>query len=183
VAPSPLSSTSGIPPVSSSRERIVDSASRRPVSPPSSATPAAGSPPSLGRSSLPSEALDAADRALEAMGRFRRAEAALTKGDHASAEAFAEEAIALDPEPVEYRATLAWIRAQSSAVEQLPSIVGAMTDLLVEHPDHARVLLYRARLLRRQGRIREAIADYEAHLRVRPKSKEALAELEAIRPA
>jgi len=129
----------------------------------------------------PADALDAAERALDAMTSFREGEAALLKGDAALAERKVLEAYELDPEPVDYRAVLGWIRAQGTPVDGLAPIIGLMTDLLVEHPDHPRVLLYRARLLRRQGRVREAIADYETHLKFSPKSKEALAELKALK--
>lgn len=176
LAASPLSST-GVPPVSSSRERLSEGARRVPSS---SGTPAA-SPASSAQGSTSADALDQADRSLEAMGRFRMAEAALVKGDFLTAESLVREAVALDGEPIDYRATLVWISSQSTPTERLADPLDAMTDLLVEHPEHPRVLLYRARLLRRQGRTREAIADYEAHLKVSPKSKEALAELKALR--
>jgi HD-GYP domain-containing protein (c-di-GMP phosphodiesterase class II) len=176
----PRSSGTGMPPVSSSRERMVDAVSSRrgAFPPPSSRTAGSAGMPPLG---APADALDAAERALDAMTSFREGEAALLKGDAALAERKVLEAYELDPEPVDYRAVLGWIRAQGTPVDGLAPIIGLMTDLLVEHPDHPRVLLYRARLLRRQGRVREAIADYETHLKFSPKSKEALAELKALK--
>lgn len=178
LAASPLSST-GVPPVSSSRERLTESARARAL-PSSSGTPAVAPASSLPVSS-PADALDQADRSLEAMGRFRLAEAAVVKGDFLTAESLAREAIELDSEPIDYRAMLVWVRSQSTPTERLAEPLDALTDLLVEHPEHPRTLLYRARVLRRQGRTREAILDYEAHLAVSPKSKEALAELKALR--
>lgn len=180
---SPMSSATGVPPVSSSRERMTESARRgfNLTQSGQMATSASAAPPNVSRPITPSDALDAADRALEGMGAFRRAELAAAKGDFVSAEVLAEEAIALDPEPVDYRALLAWVHAQSSGPEQLPDMIATLSELLVGHPDHPRVLLYRARLYKRQGALGEAIADYEAHLRVSPKSREGLAELNALR--
>ena len=105
----------------------------------------------------------------------------MAKGDFDTAEGLVVDACDFDPEPIDYRAALIWIRAPGAPAEAVGAPIGALTDLLVELPAHPRVLLYRARLLRRQGRVREAIADYEEHLRVNPKGKEAAAELKALR--
>lgn len=181
------------PPASASFPPQEGSSGSRNAPPPSRERPpesskSAGAPPSSRtpnsvreRARMASDALDAADRALSAMSSFRSAEAAMAKGDFDTAEGLVVDACDFDPEPIDYRAALIWIRAQGAPAEAVGAPIGALTDLLVELPAHPRVLLYRARLLRRQGRVREAIADYEEHLRVNPKGKEAAAELKALR--
>jgi len=123
-----------------------------------------------------------AERALEAMTHFRLAESALQRNDLAQAERLAARAMTSDPDQVDYAALHVWIRATAagdddSAIEGIQTL----TRLLARDADNERVLLHRGRLLKRVGRLREALRDLERLSSLNPRNKEAASELRALK--
>ena len=59
----------------------------------------------------------------------------------------------------------------------------SLTRLLAREADNERVLLHRGRLLKRVGRIREALRDFERVAAVNPRNKEAASEIRALKRA
>jgi len=123
-----------------------------------------------------------AERALEAMTHFRLAESALQRNDLAQAERLAARAVTSDPEQVDYAALHAWIRAtvagdDDAAIEG----VQTLTRLLLQEADNERVLLHRGKLLKRVGRMREALRDLERVAYLNPRNREAASEIRAIK--
>jgi hypothetical protein len=121
-----------------------------------------------------------AERALEAMTDFRLAEAALQRGDLASAEALSEKAVEGDPGQSEYRALLVWVRSQSRPNE-LSAFVGEFDLLLADDPANERAHFYRAKLLKALGRAVDALAGFEDVLALNPQHREAATEVRVLR--
>ena len=121
-----------------------------------------------------------AERALEAMTDFRLAEAALQRGDLASAEALSEKAVEGDPGQSEYRALLVWVRSQGRPNE-LSAFVGEFDLLLADDPANERAHFYRAKLLKALGRAVDALAGFEDVLALNPQHREAATEVRVLR--
>jgi HD-GYP domain-containing protein (c-di-GMP phosphodiesterase class II) len=123
-----------------------------------------------------------AERALEAMTHFRLAESALQRSDLPQAERLAARAMASDPEQVDYAALHTWIRATAAGDEDA-AIEGiqTLTRLLLQESDNERVLLHRGKLLKRVGRMREALRDLERVAHLNPRNREAANEIRAIK--
>ncbi len=121
-----------------------------------------------------------AERALEAMTDFRLAEAALQRGDLASAEALSEKAVEGDPSQSEYRALLVWVRSQGRPNE-LSAFVGEFDLLLADDPANERAHFYRAKLLKALGRAVDALAGFEDVLALNPQHREAATEVRVLR--
>ncbi len=123
-----------------------------------------------------------AERALEAMTHFRLAESALQRNDLAQAERLAARAVTSDPDQVDYAALHTWIRAtvagdDDAAIEGIQTL----TRLLLQEADNERVLLHRGKLLKRVGRMREALRDLERVAHLNPRNREAASEIRSIK--
>jgi tetratricopeptide (TPR) repeat protein len=129
----------------------------------------------------PSEVTNA-ERALEAMTSFRLAESALQRNDLVQAERLAARAVTGDPEQIDYVSLHVWIHAtlagdDDSAIEAIQTL----TRLLAQEADNERALLHRGRLLKRVGRLREALRDLERVAALNPRNKEAAGEIRALK--
>jgi tetratricopeptide (TPR) repeat protein len=118
---------------------------------------------------------DTAERALQAMTDFRLAETAMQRNDLQMAERLARRALDQDPHQAEYRAAVEWLRAMN-APASLGEAIEALGNMLEKDPTHERTLLYRARLLKKAGRVRDALRDFEAILAQNPRHSEAASE-------
>jgi tetratricopeptide (TPR) repeat protein len=123
---------------------------------------------------------EAAERALQAMTDFRLAETAMQRNDLKMAERLARRALEQDPEQVEYGAAVEWLRAMN-APAALGEAVDALGKMLEKDPSHEKALLYRARLLKKSGRTRDALRDFEAILMANPRHAEAASESRHLR--
>jgi tetratricopeptide (TPR) repeat protein len=129
----------------------------------------------------PSEVTNA-ERALEAMTSFRLAESALQRNDLVQAERLAARAVTGDPEQIDYVSLHVWIHAtlagdDDAAIEAIQTL----TRLLAQEADNERALLHRGRLLKRVGRLREALRDLERVAALNPRNKEAAGEIRALK--
>jgi len=122
-----------------------------------------------------------AERALEAMTDFRLADAALQRGDLASAEALAEKAVEGDPGQAEYRSLLIWVRSQGRPNE-LAEFVHEFDLVLADDPACERAHFYRGKLLKALGRHVDALASFEDVLTLNPQHREAATEVRTLRP-
>jgi tetratricopeptide (TPR) repeat protein len=129
-----------------------------------------------------SSEIDNAERALEAMTHFRLAESALQRGDFDQAERLAGRAAATDPEQADYLALHAWARAAGSATEDIAyESLEVLSRLLSIESDNERALLYRGKLNKRIGRLRDAVRDLERLVQINPRQREAATELRLLK--
>jgi hypothetical protein len=129
----------------------------------------------------PSSELAEAEAALEAMTNFRLAETALQRGDIPGAEKLASKAVNGDPSQSEYRVLLAWIRAMGSSPNAIDEAISVLGKVIEEDADNERALLYRGKLYKRGGKLREAQHDFNALLSVNPQHREAASELRLMK--
>jgi len=123
-----------------------------------------------------------AERALQAMTDYRLAETALQRSDLKMAERLAAKAAESEPDQVEYAALLVWIRAaKATSAAGTVEAIDALRALLEKDPANERVLLYRGRLYKRAGKLREALRDFDAILAANPRHAEAASEARLIR--
>jgi tetratricopeptide (TPR) repeat protein len=139
-------------------------------------TPAAPPPPAAVR-----EDVSGAEKAIQAMTDFRLAETALQRGDPKTAERLAARAVEGDPSQTDYPALLAWVRAMSGAPAAVNDAIGALTQLLARDARSERALHYRGQLLKRAGRARDALRDFERILETNPHHREAASEVRVLR--
>jgi len=173
----PVTRPAGGPPPSSR--------SRQVAAPPSGSGAARGAgAPGSSRSDafdIDDEGLADAEAALEAMQSFRSAEAALQRGDMASAERLAQKAVDGDPSQADYVTLLAWIRAHAGGGGAVESAIMTMTRVLSDDPSNERALLYRGKLYVRANRVADAAADFNELLAANPQHREAAAELRQLK--
>jgi tetratricopeptide (TPR) repeat protein len=129
----------------------------------------------------PDDENDEAERALEAMVDFRKADAALERNDLATAEQFAKKAVRGDPENAEYRALVAWLAALSGARESAKEALAELTLVLKDDAFCERALLYRGKLFKKENRNVEALRDFMTVLELNPRSNEAASEVRFLR--
>jgi tetratricopeptide (TPR) repeat protein len=98
---------------------------------------------------------------IQAATSFQKAEVLLKKHMLAAAELEATRALEGDPEQADYLALLAWIKANKPDSEtQLPQILDQLNQAIQMEPENERIRCYRAQVLSRLGRQREALADF-----------------------
>jgi tetratricopeptide (TPR) repeat protein len=130
------------------------------------------------------ERIKSNDPKLEATGNFRLAERALRDEDLAGAERYAQNALEGNPDHPDFVALLAWVRALSGAIPP-EEAVRTMSKILIEDPSNERSLFYRAKLLWRMNRLREALHDFTELLAANPHNaaaQEEMTELKAQMP-
>jgi HD-GYP domain-containing protein (c-di-GMP phosphodiesterase class II) len=129
----------------------------------------------------PEEAPDEAERALEAMGDFRKADTALQRNDLVMAERLAKKAVEGDPENAEYRSLVSWLTALSGKKESVKEALHGLNEILKDDALCERALLYRGKLLKKESRNSEALRDFMTVLDVNPKNNEAASEVRLLR--
>jgi tetratricopeptide (TPR) repeat protein len=109
---------------------------------------------------------------------FQKAEVLFKKRMFAAAELEAKRAHDDDPEQSDYLALLAWIQANKpNADSQLPQILDTLNLAVKMGPENEKNRFYRAQVLSRLGRHREALADYRFVVSKNPHHIDALREL------
>jgi hypothetical protein len=124
---------------------------------------------------------ESSERALQAMSDFRKADAAMQRGDLEFAEHLVSRAMASDPAQPDYPALLAWIRSFAKRPTALADAVAALGHVLRLNPGCELALLYRGRLHARANRLGLALKDFEAVVAANPAHREAQSEARLIR--
>jgi curved DNA-binding protein CbpA len=115
---------------------------------------------------------------LHAATSFQKAEVLFKKRMFAAAELEAKRASEDDPEQADYLALLAWIRANKPNMEaQYPQVLEQLNEAVKMAPESAKNRFYRAQVLSRLGRHREAVADYRFVVSKNPHHIDALREI------
>jgi hypothetical protein len=122
-----------------------------------------------------------AERALRSMEDLRLADAALNRGEVATAQRLAESAVAGSPEDPDARALVAWLRSVGGQAQAIAYSMAELGRILDDDPTHERSLLYRGRIHKRSGKAREAKVDFESLLEINPRHNEAASELRLLR--
>jgi hypothetical protein len=112
---------------------------------------------------------------------FVAAQEALKRGDLVRAERLIRQAIENDPDSIDYAALLAWIGASSSRPNAAMDSIAALTNLIRRDAKNELALLYRAKLLRRMGKVEQALHDLEQLLSLNPEHREAQGEARLLR--
>ncbi|HEX2881130.1 MAG TPA: DnaJ domain-containing protein [Polyangiaceae bacterium] len=120
---------------------------------------------------------------LQAAGQFHKAQIMAKRHDFAAAEALAREAFDIDPTQLEYGAFYAWVAAQNpqrkeKGFEELLVLLNRAID---DNKDSAQLRFYRATVLKRAGRINEAIKDFSFVCENDPHNFEARSELRVFK--
>lgn len=126
-------------------------------------------------------------RIVDAAFEFQKAEILLKKGDLAGAEALATTAVQADPEQPEYLATLAWIQFQrrppppgfqaGQETNHWDDLLRVLDAVLTKEPRYERGVFYRATMLKRAGRGKQAMVDFRLAAELNPRNTDALREV------
>ncbi len=181
VAPTPPASSRAVapPPPPSARDMV-------PPAPPSmrDVPPAPTSSRDLGQSPPPVSSVrelpPMSHRSREALGELRQAESFLQKKDFVAAEEHARRGMKLDPDHAEPAAFVEWVLVMAGKQTPAQAIVG-ISDVLQRDPNSVRARVLRAKLLKRENKIHDAIADLELALRAEPDHKDAKNELQLLK--
>ena len=115
---------------------------------------------------------------IHAATSFQKAEVLLKKRMLAAAELEAKRAHESDPEQADYLALLAWIQASKPNSEmQLPHVLDQLNQAVKMDPESEKTHFYRAQVLSRLGRQREAVSDYRFVVSKNPHHIDALREI------
>jgi len=98
-------------------------------------------------------------RVLKATTAFQKAEVLLKRGNLALAEKEAQSAFENDPSQADHIALHVWIQAQKPAAD-LTALAVQLEKATKTEPNNLRVRWYRGQLLKRMGRLREALHDF-----------------------
>jgi DnaJ domain len=98
-------------------------------------------------------------RVLKATTAFQKAEVLLKRGNLALAEKEAQTAFEHDPSQADHVALHVWIQAQKPSAD-LTSLAVQLEKAAKTEPNNLRVRWYRGQLLKRMGRLREALHDF-----------------------
>jgi curved DNA-binding protein CbpA len=120
---------------------------------------------------------------LQAAGQFHKAQIMAKRHDFAAAEALARDAFEGDPAQLEYGAFYAWVAAQNpqrkdKAFDELVVLLNRAID---DNPENPQLRFYRATVLKRAGRINEAIKDFSFVCENDPHNLEAKSELRVFK--
>jgi hypothetical protein len=116
---------------------------------------------------------------IEAIAMVRRAEQALSAKDIDGAKNIAERALALDRNAAAVRAFWAWVRMLSGELKPAVAIEEVDQALAIDQ-SCLPARLYHAKLLKREGRLHEAMRDLEMVLAAEPEHREAKNELRVL---
>jgi curved DNA-binding protein CbpA len=116
---------------------------------------------------------------LQAAGQFHKAQIMAKRHDFAAAEALAHEAFQIDPTQLEYGAFYAWVAVQNPQRKEkgFDELMVLLNRAIDDNPDSAQLRFYRAGVLKRAGRINEAIKDFTFVCENDPHNLEAKSEL------
>ncbi|HXK20465.1 MAG TPA: DnaJ domain-containing protein, partial [Polyangiaceae bacterium] len=98
-------------------------------------------------------------RVLKATTAFQKAEVLLKRGNLALAEKEAQTAFENDPSQADHVAIHVWIQAQKPGAD-LTALAVELEKAAKAEPNNLRVRWYRGQLLKRMGRLREALQDF-----------------------
>ncbi|HEX2874633.1 MAG TPA: DnaJ domain-containing protein [Polyangiaceae bacterium] len=113
---------------------------------------------SLATGDTPDEA-EQVHKVLKATTAFQKAEVLLKRGNLALAEREAQIAFENDPSQADHVALHVWIQAQKPGAD-LVDLAVQLEKAAKSEPNNLRVRWYRGQLLKRQGRMREALQDF-----------------------
>ena len=117
-------------------------------------------------------------RVLRAAGSFQKAEVLFKKRMLAAAELESNRALEDDPEQPDYLALYAWIQSCKSDTEaRLPELLKMVSDAVTRNPASEKNRYYRVQLLKRLGKIDEAVADCRIIVDKNPHHVDALREI------
>lgn len=185
-APPPQSTQDIAPPPPSARQvpQHAQSTPYIPEPPPSvpasAAQPVAPSPPAPPVAPAPVPVASLSARTQDAIKELRGAEQALSRKDIGGAERVMKRAIQLDPDHPEIVAFNAWVQVMAGKKTPGEGIV-ALTQAIAKDPSCTRAYLFRAKLLKRDNKLREAATDFDAVLKREPDNKEAKSELNLLK--
>jgi curved DNA-binding protein CbpA len=116
---------------------------------------------------------------LHAAGQFHQAQILAKKHDFAAAEALAYQAFQEDPTQLEYGAFYAWAAVQNPQRKEkdFDGLIGLLNHAVADSKDNVQLRYYRAVVLKRAGRLQEAIKDFHFVHEVDPKHVEAAREI------
>jgi DnaJ-domain-containing protein 1 len=103
------------------------------------------------------------EQALRATTYFQKAEVLLRKHDIPGAREYARLAMENDPDQVDYLAFHVWVEAQDPSrlkTHRYDDLVKMLSLALKDQENHKQARTYRAQLLKRSGRAREALRDF-----------------------
>lgn len=121
---------------------------------------------------------DDVDRLVDAASSAQRAEVLVARAEYAAAEPLAASAVAAEPHQGDYLALLAWIRAlRSKHAVGLLEALQTMDQAVLRPTSTDRALVWRALLLKRMGRTKEALRDFKAAIDKNPKNEDAVREV------
>ncbi|WP_437928932.1 DnaJ domain-containing protein [Sorangium sp. So ce291] len=135
----------------------------------------------------PAEDEEKIARVVDAALEFQKAEVLLKKNDLVGAEIRARRALAEDPEQPEYMTLLVWIQAQrrgeppalaeGATSAHYDDLIQTLDAVLQKEPRYERALFYRGMLLKRSGRVDNAIRDFRLAAEINPKNLDAIREV------
>lgn len=116
---------------------------------------------------------------LTAAAAFQKAEFFLGRGDLAEAERLARQALELDASAPEIQALVAWIDGSkaSSATRVVEDAVVRLSRALEASDSMERAFVWRATLLKKLGRITEAVSDFKSAVELNPHNIDAAREV------
>jgi tetratricopeptide (TPR) repeat protein len=126
-------------------------------------------------------------RVVDAVLEIQKAEILLKKRDLAGAEALARRAVEADPEQPEYLTLLVWIQAQrrgepppipeGATITHYDDLIEMLDAVIEEEPRYERALFYRGVLLKRSGRVDQALRDFRLVAEINPRNLDAVREV------
>jgi curved DNA-binding protein CbpA len=117
-------------------------------------------------------------RILRAAGSYQKAEVLLKKRMLAAAELEANRALEDDPDQPDYRALYAWIQSSKpDSDSRLPDLLRLLNDSITRNPASEKNRYYRVQILKRLGKIDEAVADCRIIVEKNPHHVDALREI------
>ncbi|MCC6902251.1 MAG: DnaJ domain-containing protein [Polyangiaceae bacterium] len=120
------------------------------------------------------------NKIMNAVVAFQKASVYFRKGNLAEAEVLAKQAIDGDPEQAEYRALWVQCEAQKPARAvkgDYSDLIAMMDDAVKKEPENERVRMARGDLLKRAGRLEQAVADFRWVARHFPNNTDAAREV------
>jgi curved DNA-binding protein CbpA len=121
---------------------------------------------------------DKVRRILRAAGSYQKAEVLLKKRMLAAAELEANRALEDDPDQPDYLALFAWVQSSKPDSEsRLPDLLRMLSESITRNPASEKNRYYRVQILKRLGKIDEAVADCRIIVEKNPHHVDALREI------
>lgn len=116
-------------------------------------------------------------RALHAANNFAKAEHYLKRGDNKEAIKYAKLAAEGDPERGEHLALHGWLESMTESPQALQLGLSRIEASLKIDPDSDRSLYYRGAILKRMGKVDDAIKDFRRAATINPQNVDAVREI------